>query len=66
MCFLSDICRYMAFELNEKVLIKVRTKQFSLYGKHDVTKLQHLLNEFIRKFVVCGWCNMMKTMLVSS
>jgi len=56
----------MAFELNEKVLIKVRTKQFSLYGKHDVTKLQHLLNEFIRKFVVCGWCNMMKTMLVSS
>ncbi|XP_014239812.1 eukaryotic translation initiation factor 5 [Cimex lectularius] len=56
--------KYFGCELGAQTLVDFKNDRFIVNGSHDATKLQDLLDGFIRKFVLCPECDNPETDLV--
>lgn len=58
--------KYFGCELGAQTLFDHKNERFIVNGSHDATKLQDLLDGFIRKFVLCPECDNPETELLVS
>jgi translation initiation factor 5 len=57
-------CKYFGNELGAQTQMDAKTDRYIVNGSHDASKLQELLDGFIRKFVLCPACTNPETDLV--
>lgn len=55
--------KYFGCELGAQTQVDSKNDRFIVNGEHDAEKLQHLLDGFIRKFVLCPECDNPETKL---
>ena len=60
---LTDTCKYFGCELGAQT--QMAGGRYIVNGAHEGTKLQELLDGFIRRFVLCSECDNPETDLVS-
>ena len=60
---LTDTCKYFGCELGAQT--QMAGSRYIVNGAHEGTKLQELLDGFIRRFVLCSECDNPETDLVS-
>jgi translation initiation factor 5 len=53
----KDTTKYFGCELGALTRIDPKTDRYIVNGSHDATKLQTLLDGFIKKFVLCAECD---------
>ncbi|XP_019869111.1 eukaryotic translation initiation factor 5 [Aethina tumida] len=58
--------KYFGCELGAQTQFEKKNERFIVNGSHDATKLQDLLDGFIRKFVLCPECENPETELLVS
>uniref|UniRef100_A0A8D8U002 Eukaryotic translation initiation factor 5 n=1 Tax=Cacopsylla melanoneura TaxID=428564 RepID=A0A8D8U002_9HEMI len=58
--------KYFGCELGAQTKLDHKNDRYIVNGSHDVTKLQDLLDGFIRKFVLCPECDNPETDLIIS
>jgi len=58
--------KYFGCELGAQTQVDFKNDRFIVNGSHDATKLQDLLDGFIRKFVLCPSCDNPETDLIVS
>uniref|UniRef100_A0A2M4BM37 Eukaryotic translation initiation factor 5 n=1 Tax=Anopheles marajoara TaxID=58244 RepID=A0A2M4BM37_9DIPT len=58
--------KYFGCELGAQTQFDYKNERFIVNGSHDATKLQDLLDGFIRKFVLCPECDNPETDLIVS
>lgn len=58
------IVKYFGFELGAQTSISVDKDRYLVNGVHEPAKLQDVLDGFINKFVLCGFCNNPETVIV--
>lgn len=58
--------KYFGCELGAQTLFDFKNERFIVNGSHDASKLQDLLDGFIRKFVLCPECDNPETELMVS
>lgn len=58
--------KYFGCELGAQTKLDHKNDRYIVNGSHDVTKLQDLLDGFIRKFVLCPECDNPETDLIVS
>lgn len=58
--------KYFGCELGAQTQFDFKNDRFIVNGSHDATKLQDLLDGFIRKFVLCPGCDNPETILTVS
>ena len=63
---ISDPCKYFGCELGAQVQFDAKNDRFIVNGSHEASKLQDLLDGFIRKFVLCQGCDNPETKLVGA
>lgn len=51
------ILKYFGSKIGSQATFDSKNDKFYLRGVHSKTKLQDLLNDFIRKYVLCAQCN---------
>jgi translation initiation factor 5 len=61
--FNLDPTKYFGCELGAQTQFDFKNDRFIVNGSHDATKLQDLLDGFIRKFVLCPECDNPETIL---
>jgi translation initiation factor 5 len=64
-CFVDPL-KYFGYELGAQTMIDAKNERYIVNGSHDGTRLQEMLDGFIKKFVLCPNCNNPETTLVSS
>ncbi|PSN43454.1 Eukaryotic translation initiation factor 5 [Blattella germanica] len=64
--FVPDPTKYFGCELGAQTQFDFKNDRFIVNGSHDATKLQDLLDGFIRKFVLCPECDNPETTLTVS
>ena len=57
------ICKYLGVELGTQTTMNVANDLYIVNGKLDATRLQDLLDDFIKKFVLCQQCSNPETKL---
>ena len=60
-----DPTKYFGCELGAQTQFDSKNDRFIVNGAHDSSKLQDLLDGFIRKFVLCPECENPETNLVN-
>ena len=60
----ADPCKYFGNELGAQTQMDAKTDRYIVNGAHEASKLQELLDGFIRKFVLCPACTNPETDLV--
>nr|CAG4635443.1 EOG090X05QT [Artemia franciscana] len=60
------LTRYFALELGVQSQFDSRNNRYIINGSHIASELQNLLNDFIRRFVLCSKCDNPETILSSS
>ncbi|XP_037071970.1 eukaryotic translation initiation factor 5-like [Pollicipes pollicipes] len=56
-------CKYFGCELGAQTLMDGKNDRYIVNGAHDASKLQDMLDGFIRKFVLCPGCDNPETVL---
>lgn len=56
-------CKYFGCELGAQTLMDSKNDRYIVNGAHDASKLQEMLDGFIRKFVLCPNCDNPETVL---
>lgn len=56
-------CKYFGCELGAQTQFDTKNDRYIVNGSHDATKLQDLLDGFIKKFVLCPECENPETVL---
>ena len=64
--YVSDPTKYFGCELGAQTQFDYKNERYIVNGAHDSAKLQDLLGNFIRKFVLCPECDNPETHLVSA
>lgn len=59
-----DPCKYFGCELGAQTQMDPKTGRYIVNGAHESSKLQDMLDGFIRKFVLCPECDNPETDLV--
>lgn len=59
-----DPTKYFGCELGAQTNFDLKNERYIVNGEHDASKLQDLLDGFIRKFVLCANCENPETVLV--
>jgi Domain found in IF2B/IF5 len=62
---IADPTKYFGCELGAQTQFDAKNDRYIVNGAHDASKLQDLLDGFIRKFVLCPECENPETNLVS-
>jgi len=62
--FPPDPTKYFGCELGAQTQFDYKNDRFIVNGSHDASKLQDLLDGFIRKFVLCPECDNPETTLI--
>ncbi len=65
MNFPPDPCKYFGCELGAQTQMDQKIARYIVNGAHESSKLQDMLDGFIKKFVMCGECENPETELVS-
>lgn len=60
-----DPCKYFGCELGAQTQMDAKNNRYIVNGAHDGSKLQAMLDGFIKKFVLCPECDNPETDLVS-
>ena len=60
-----DPTKYFGCELGAQTQMDSKNDRYIVNGAHDATKLQEILDGFIKKFVLCPECDNPETDLVS-
>ena len=60
----TDPCKFFGCELGAQVQFDSKNERYIVNGSHDAPKLQELLFNFIKKFVLCQGCDNPETKLV--
>ena len=63
--FFKDPCKYFGCELGAQTQMDPKTGRYIVNGAHESSKLQDLLDGFIKNFVLCEQCENPETALVS-
>ena len=58
--------KHFGFELGAITTIIPESDKYIVNGKHDKSKLDEVLDTFIRKFVLCSKCDLPETNMVFS
>lgn len=61
----SDPTKYFGCELGAQTTMDNKNERFIVNGAHDATRLQDMLDGFIKKFVLCPQCDNPETHLVN-
>ena len=61
---ITDPCKYFGCELGAQTQFDVKNDRYIVNGSHESTKLQDLLDGFIKRFVLCHECENPETKLV--
>lgn len=61
-----DPTKYFGCELGAQTQFDFKNDRYIVNGSHDASKLQDLLDGFIRKFVLCPGCDNPETDLIVS
>jgi len=56
-------CKFFGCELGAQTLMDAKNDRYIVNGAHDASKLQEMLDGFIRKFVLCPNCDNPETVL---
>lgn len=56
--------KYFGCELGAQTNFDMKNERFIVNGEHDATKLQNILDGFIKKFVLCAACENPETTLI--
>ena len=62
---IADPTKYFGCELGAQTQFDHKNDRFIVNGSHDASKLQSLLDGFIKRFVLCQECSNPETNLVS-
>lgn len=62
-CPCLDPTKYFGCELGAQTQFDFKDERFIVNGSHDASKLQDLLDGFIKKFVLCPECDNPETTL---
>ena len=62
---LVDPCKYFGCELGAQTQMDAKNNRYIVNGAHEGSKLQAMLDGFIKKFVLCPECENPETDLVS-
>ena len=60
-----DPCKYFGCELGAQTQMDAKNNRYIVNGAHEGSKLQAMLDGFIKKFVLCPECENPETDLVS-
>ena len=60
-----DMCKFFGCKLGAQTKMDVKNSCYIVNGSHEETRLQDLLDGFIKKFVLCPECENPETSLVS-
>ena len=60
-----DPCKYFGCELGAQTQMDDKLGRYIVNGSHESSKLQDMLDGFIKKFVLCPECDNPETELVS-
>ena len=63
--YVADPTKYFGCELGAQTQFDHKNDRFIVNGSHDASKLQSLLDGFIKRFVLCQECSNPETNLVS-
>lgn len=63
--FSPDPTKFFGCELGAQTQFDFKNDRYIVNGSHDASKLQQLLDGFIKKFVLCQECSNPETILVS-
>ncbi|QLG71475.1 hypothetical protein HG535_0B05170 [Zygotorulaspora mrakii] len=58
------IVKYFGFELGAQTSISVDKDRYLVNGVHEPAKLQDVLDGFINRFVLCGYCKNPETVII--
>lgn len=61
----SDPTKYFGCELGAQTQFDMKNERFIVNGSHEASKLQDLLDNFIKRFVLCPECDNPETQLVN-
>jgi translation initiation factor 5 len=61
---LLDVTKFFGCELGAQVQPNAKVDRYIVNGAHNCEKLQHLLDGFIKRFVLCPNCANPETKLV--
>lgn len=61
-----DPTKYFGCELGAQTQFDLKNERYIVNGSHEASKLQDLLDGFIKKFVLCAACDNPETVLVSN
>lgn len=62
---ITDPTKYFGCELGAQTQFDLKNDRYIVNGSHDASKLQGLLDGFIKRFVLCAECSNPETILVS-
>lgn len=62
---MTDPTKFFGCELGAQTMFDFKNERFIVNGSHDASKLQLLLDGFIKRFVLCPECSNPETQLVS-
>ena len=62
----TDPTKYFGCELGAQTQFDTKNDRYIVNGSHEASKLQDLLDSFIKRFVLCPECDNPETKLVSS
>lgn len=62
---MTDPTKFFGCELGAQTMFDFKNERFIVNGSHDASKLQSLLDGFIKRFVLCPECSNPETQLVS-
>ena len=61
---LLDLTKFFGCELGAQIHVDEKNERYIVNGAHEATKLQELLDGFIKKFVLCQGCGNPETVMV--
>ena len=64
--FPVDTCKYFGCELGAQTQFDLKNDRYIVNGSHESTRLQDMLDGFIKRFVLCDECDNPETTMVSN
>ena len=61
---LADPTKFFGCELGSQTIVDSKTDRYIVNGSHTAARLQELLDEFIKKYVLCVNCSNPETNMV--
>jgi translation initiation factor 5 len=61
---IAVVIKYFGIELGSPATIDAKTDRYIVNGEHTAQRLQELLDDFIKKYVLCASCGNPETVIV--